>query len=318
VSHRDFDIRDDVSANNSSESRLEQETDNDIPETRLKDDLTSLLKHAINSHGQCEGLMLKNLYHNNDSHTTTQFESKKNQIDNSTELVNLNPIFHIDIPSGYEPSRRSLKWLKLKKDYIEGTGDTIEVLVLGVFYGNGKRAGLFGSFLLGVVEWSVQGEAQFQTLCKCMSGFTDKDLADFHEFFKTKTQDKPDERVLTTMNPTIVPDLWIDLSPPDNQMIWEIKGADLQISPAHTAGCGSVTNRDKNINSDDIDDDQDVRGIGLRFPRFIRRRDDIIMSGKQPIDLLTHGGAKIAKMYRQQNTVVGEGDPGSSEDENFD
>jgi hypothetical protein len=44
----------------------------------------------------------------------------------------------------YEPSRRSSHWLKLKKDYLAGVGDTFDVVPIGAFYGRGKRAGEWG------------------------------------------------------------------------------------------------------------------------------------------------------------------------------
>ena len=39
--------------------------------------------------------------------------------------------------STYEPDVRTFVWLKLKKDYIDGVGDSIDVVPVGAWHGNG-------------------------------------------------------------------------------------------------------------------------------------------------------------------------------------
>ena len=39
----------------------------------------------------------------------------------------------------YEPGARNCHWLKLKKDYLEGVGDTIDVVPIGAFHGKVSR-----------------------------------------------------------------------------------------------------------------------------------------------------------------------------------
>ena len=60
--------------------------------------------------------------------------------------------------------------------------------------------------------------------------------------------------------------------------VWEIRGADLTISPVHRAACGHL---------------HESRGCSLRFPRFIQTRDD-----KAPED--ASGPEVIVSLYNAQ------------------
>lgn len=78
----------------------------------------------------------------------------------------------LNVNSTYMPSKRSFNWLKLKKDYLEtDLGDSVDLVVVGADYGQGKRAGWFGSFLLACYNEDLEC---FQSVCKVGTGFSDE------------------------------------------------------------------------------------------------------------------------------------------------
>ena len=62
----------------------------------------------------------------------------------------------------------------MKKDYLgSGVADSVDVLVMGAYYGKGKRSGNYGGFLLGVYDADNE---EYQTVCKLGTGLTDENL----------------------------------------------------------------------------------------------------------------------------------------------
>ena len=89
----------------------------------------------------------------------------------------------------YHPSKRTFKWLKLKKDYISnnGLGDSFDLVIVGACWGEGKRTGKFGTFLVASYNDAMD---TYESCCKVGTGFSDKMLDHLYEHFKTKVDIK--------------------------------------------------------------------------------------------------------------------------------
>ncbi|KAL4435464.1 hypothetical protein ABPG77_006226 [Micractinium sp. CCAP 211/92] len=147
----------------------------------------------------------------------------------------------------YEPSKRSDHWLKLKRDYCEGLHDTLDLVVIGAWWGNGRKKGWYSPYLLACYDPDTE---ELQSVCRVMSGFSDQFYKDSLERLSKTVIPGPKPYYRTDERPSV----WFEA-----REVWEIRGADLTISPVHKAAVGRV---------------HEGRGIGLRFPRFLRIRDD--------------------------------------------
>ncbi|GJN20931.1 hypothetical protein PR202_gb08369 [Eleusine coracana subsp. coracana] len=128
----------------------------------------------------------------------------------------------MDKDATYEPAKRSNNWLKLKKDYMDSIGDSLDLVPIAAFHGRGKRTGVYGSFLLACYD--DQNE-EYQTICNIGTGFLNNNLKNVLPAFEAYY------RFADSMDP----DVWFEPSE-----VWEVKAADLSISPVHRAANGIV------------------------------------------------------------------------------
>lgn len=183
--------------------------------------------------------------------------------------------------STYEPSRRSINWLKLKKDYLSGVGDSLDLVVVGAYYGKGKRTNWYGAFLLACYDPDSEN---FQTICKIGTGFSEEQLKQFYdELHPLEVQIARGDIEVGGAKP----DIWFE-----PKTVWEVLTADLSLSPVYSAAHGIV----------------ESRGISLRFPRFIKVRDD------KNADEAT-SSEQVAEFYQRQATAAGKSRGGGGEDD---
>ncbi|KAI4643253.1 uncharacterized protein J4E78_009979 [Alternaria triticimaculans] len=187
--------------------------------------------------------------------------------------------------SYYEPSKRSQNWLKVKKDYLAGVGDSLDLVVLGAYYGKGKRTSWYGAFLLACYNPSTE---KYETVCNIGTGFSEAILETLHKTLSEIVIDRPKPFYTHSTGNKDQPDVWFE-----PRYVWEVKTADLTLSPRYRAAADEVSGGGK--------------GVSLRFPRFIKERDD-----KKPDQ--ASSSRMIAEMYQRQESVSKSKGPSADDD----
>ena len=169
--------------------------------------------------------------------------------------------------SVYQAGARGWLWIKYKRDYKSEMTDTVDLAVVGAFHGRGKRAGTYGALLLATYNPDTD---TFETVTKCGTGFTDKDLANIPEMLQKHMIPRKHSRVQSMLEA----DVWFEPA-----VVLEILGAEITLSPIHMCAMDSI---------------RKGSGLAIRFPRF---------TGKYRLDKAAEdatASVEVVEMYRSQ------------------
>ncbi|KAJ5351050.1 hypothetical protein N7452_000024 [Penicillium brevicompactum] len=186
--------------------------------------------------------------------------------------------------STYEPDKRLESWLKVKKDY-STSSETLDLIPVAGWHGQGRKAKWWSPILLAVRNPET---GSLEAVTKCMSGFTDK-------FYQSNKDKYAAGSTNVISRPSYVeyhgsPDVWFE-----PQEVWEMAFADITLSPTYPAAIGLVS---------------EERGLSLRFPRFLKIREDKSIDEATTSDYL-------ALLWRKQmeRASVEDGKAGADEQE---
>ncbi|MDO8551351.1 MAG: ATP-dependent DNA ligase [bacterium] len=167
----------------------------------------------------------------------------------------------------YQAGARGWNWIKYKRSYQGKLDDTVDAVVMGYDFGQGKRTSFgIGDFLIGVYDKSSD---TFKTIAKIGTGLTDEEWRTMKkEGEALKVEEKPARYDVDKM---MFCDVWVKPA-----IIVVIRADEISRSPVHTA-CRS----------------ENQPGFALRFPRLVDLRAD-----KLPEDATTT--VEIQEMYELQ------------------
>jgi DNA ligase 1 len=200
---------------------------------KTDDQVEDFLETAINA--GCEGLMLKQL------------------------------------DSPYRAGARGSNWLKLKREYRNELGDSLDLVVVGAFYGRGRRTGRYGALLLAAYDKQTD---TFPSVCKVGTGFTDESLDQIYQILSDKITIKKDSRIFSGLEA----DVWFE-----PEVVIEIVASEITLSPIHKLAMDKI---------------RKGSGLALRFPKY---------TGKIRFEKTAENATdtdEVITMYNNQKKVV--------------
>jgi DNA ligase-1 len=171
----------------------------------------------------------------------------------------------------YNAGARGFAWIKLKREYRSELTDTIDLVIVGALHGRGRRAGVYGAYLLAAYD---KRKDTFPTITKIGTGFSDEDLEKLPKLLKPyESEVKP-----PNVESSLIPDVWYR-----PRVVIETIASEITLSPNYPAGLNSI---------------RPGSGLALRFPKFTGKlRDE-----KGPQDATTV--KEIIEMYNSQNKKI--------------
>ena len=175
------------------------------------------------------------------------------------------------LDASYKAGARGSSWLKLKREYRNELGDSLDLIVIGAFFGRGRRTGKYGTFLLAAYD---DQNDTFPSICKVGTGFTDEDLDQLYQLLQDKVTLKKNPKIDSEMEA----DVWFE-----PELVLEIMASEITLSPIHKTAMNAIR---KNS------------GLALRFPKF---------TGKLRLEKTSEDASttqEIIALYKGQRKVI--------------
>jgi DNA ligase 4 len=188
--------------------------------------------------------------------------------------------------SRYTLNDRNRDWIKVKPEYMQDYGESLDCLVIGGYYGSGRRGGILSSFLCGLR--ADEKSHRFLSFFKVGGGMTADDYAMIQHITDGKWNDwdikKPPVEFVTLAGPAHAPkerpDRWIK---PEDSFVVEVKAASVGSS------------------------DEFATKLTLRFPRFKKLRKDRDWENSLTLNAFLNLKAGIEKDHEEKKFKAEEG-----------